>query len=47
MNQINRVAHIIFLSWVSKIEYITTKQAEIYYWFAFLVANTPDTAAGD
>jgi uncharacterized membrane-anchored protein len=29
------------------VEYITTTSAEIYYWIAFLIANTLGTAAGD
>jgi len=29
------------------VEWITTKQSEIFYWIAFLVANTLGTAAGD
>jgi uncharacterized membrane-anchored protein len=29
------------------VEYITTITAEIYYWIAFLIANTLGTAAGD
>ena len=29
------------------VEYITTAKAELYYWLAFLVANTLGTAAGD
>ncbi len=29
------------------VENITTASAEIYYWFAFLIANTLGTAAGD
>lgn len=29
------------------VEHITTTRAEIYYWLAFLVANTLGTAAGD
>lgn len=29
------------------VEYITTTSAEIYYWTAFLIANTLGTAAGD
>lgn len=30
-----------------KVEYITTSSAEIFYWIAFLIANTLGTAAGD
>jgi uncharacterized membrane-anchored protein len=30
-----------------KVEYITTPSAEIFYWMAFLIANTLGTAAGD
>ncbi|MDD5702278.1 MAG: hypothetical protein PHU23_09545 [Dehalococcoidales bacterium] len=30
-----------------KVEYITTPRAEIFYWTAFLIANTLGTAAGD
>ena len=30
-----------------KVEYITTSTAEIFYWIAFLIANTLGTAAGD
>lgn len=30
-----------------KVEYITTPRAEIFYWAAFLIANTLGTAAGD
>jgi uncharacterized membrane-anchored protein len=30
-----------------KVEYIATPRAEIFYWVAFLVANTLGTAAGD
>ena len=30
-----------------KVEYITTSTAEIFYWTAFLIANTLGTAAGD
>lgn len=29
------------------VEYITTTSSEIYYWIAFLIANTLGTAAGD
>lgn len=29
------------------VEYITTNSAELYYWIAFLIANTLGTAAGD
>jgi uncharacterized membrane-anchored protein len=29
------------------VEYIVTAKAEIYYWLAFLIANTLGTAAGD
>ena len=42
----------ILLLWYNKeksisVEYITTTSAEIYYWIAFLIANTLGTAAGD
>jgi uncharacterized membrane-anchored protein len=42
----------ILLLWYKKeksiaVEYITTASAEIYYWIAFLIANTLGTAAGD
>jgi len=30
-----------------KVEYITTSSAEMFYWAAFLIANTLGTAAGD
>jgi len=30
-----------------KVEYIATSSAEIFYWIAFLIANTLGTAAGD
>jgi uncharacterized membrane-anchored protein len=43
---------VILLLWHAKeksinVEQITTTPAEIYYWLAFLVANTLGTAAGD
>lgn len=43
---------LILLLWYKKeksiaVEYITTTSAEIYYWIAFLIANTLGTAAGD
>lgn len=43
---------IILAVWYSKektisVELITTSTAEIYYWIAFLIANTLGTAAGD
>jgi len=43
---------VILLLWYKKeksiaVEYITTASAEIYYWIAFLIANTLGTAAGD
>ncbi|MEO8233339.1 MAG: hypothetical protein ABI638_13730 [Ignavibacteriota bacterium] len=43
---------IILAAWYKKeksisVEYITTDSAEIYYWIAFLIANTLGTAAGD
>jgi len=43
---------IILTAWYKKeksinVEYITTASAEIFYWVAFLIANTLGTAAGD
>ena len=43
---------IILAAWYGKektinVEYITTRSAEIFYWVAFLIANTLGTAAGD
>ena len=43
---------IILTIWYKKektinVEYITTPSAEIFYWVAFLIANTLGTAAGD
>ncbi|MCX5679340.1 MAG: hypothetical protein NTZ95_01535 [Candidatus Omnitrophica bacterium] len=43
---------IILAAWYKKektinVEYITTPTAEIFYWMAFLIANTLGTAAGD
>ena len=43
---------IILAVWYKKeksisVEYITTPSAEIFYWIAFLIANTLGTAAGD
>ncbi len=43
---------IILAAWYKKeksinVEYITTPTAEIFYWAAFLIANTLGTAAGD
>ena len=43
---------LILVLWFKKeksisVEYITTTSAEIYYWIAFLIANTLGTAAGD
>ena len=43
---------IILAVWYKKeksisVEYITTPAAEIFYWIAFLIANTLGTAAGD
>jgi len=43
---------IILAAWYKKeksisVEYITTPTAEIFYWIAFLIANTLGTAAGD
>ena len=43
---------IILVIWYKKeksinVEYIATPAAEIFYWMAFLIANTLETAAGD